>query len=91
MNRGKWSTDVGYDEDSQDGFEDDLLEDIERLLERKLNELFSKLQNLKTQAQQLPTNTSTSTIPDLTSPQVFLKELEIMKESETKSCQETTK
>ena len=45
MNRGKWFTDVGYEDDSQEELEGDILEDIEGLLEKKLDQFYTRLLN----------------------------------------------
>lgn len=86
----RWSTDVGYDDsDADQSLEGDLLEDIELLLERKLGELFSKIQNLS--KPQLP---STKSFPPITlgstSSHQLVKDQETIKELETKSCLETS-
>lgn len=87
----KWRQDIGYEDDSEIGSEEgDILEDIERLLERKLEELFCKLQNLN-KLTLTGMQTLASIIPDSTLSQTSLKDQETIKESETKSCQETSK
>lgn len=75
--------DIGYEDDSQEDMEEqDLLEDIERLLERKLEELFSRMQN---SSKQLLTSMRMLllTIRDGTLDQQSPKDQETIKESET--------
>lgn len=90
MSRGKWSRDIGY-EDEEDLSEDgDILEDIERLLEEKLGQLFGKLQNSNKQLLE-SIQLFQQTLQDTICVQKSLKEQETHKEWLTKCEQETTK
>lgn len=74
--------DIGYDEESEDFQEGDLLEDIELLLQRKLDELFTRLQNSNKQTLK-SIQILLSAMKDSTSCPQLPKEQEITKESET--------